>query len=156
MVFIRPARPDDAAVIASFNAAMALETESVVLDPKRVHAGVAALLADPSKGFYTVAETEGTVIGQTMVTYEWSDWRNGVFWWLQSVYVATGWRGRGVFRKLLEHIEIRARAEACGLRLYVERHNQRAARVYETLGFAPTAYNLYEKDFVTLERSGQR
>ena len=139
-------------MIAAFNSAMALETESVVLDAERVAAGVAALLADPAKGFYTLAEAEGAVVGQTLVTYEWSDWRNGVFWWLQSVYVTPEWRGRGVFRRLFEHIETRARSEACGLRLYVERHNHSAARVYETLGFTPTVYDLYEKDFVTLAR----
>lgn len=155
---IRLAGPPDAAVIASFNAAMARETEHLELDPARLRAGVEAVLLDSSKGFYLLAEDEeeqgGRIIGQLMITYEWSDWRNGVFWWIQSVYVAPESRGRGTYRRLYEHVRKRA-AEAgnvCGLRLYVERDNKRAQAVYIRQGMRATAYDMYEVDFV-LSRS---
>jgi ribosomal protein S18 acetylase RimI-like enzyme len=89
-----------------------------------------------------------------MITYEWSDWRNGNFWWIQSVYVRPDARGRGVFRRLYQAVEEAARksGESCGLRLYVEGENERAQRVYEGLGMKSTSYRFYEVDFV-LQRS---
>lgn len=146
---IRPARPADAAIIARFNRAMALETEARKLSPPRVLHGVKALLADPAKGAYFVAEADGEVIGQTLITYEWSDWRNGNFWWIQSVYVAPAHRGRGVFKALHQHIHQLARRQkdVCGLRLYVDGHNAQAKEVYARLGLARTDYELWEEDF---------
>ncbi len=149
-VTIRPAALADAETIAAYNAAMARETEHLELDPPRLHSGVRAVLADPSKGFYLVAEQAGRVIGQMMVTFEWSDWRNGVFWWIQSVYVHPEFRGQGVFKQLYRHVEDRARSDGgvCGLRLYVEKENRNAQRTYQRLGMAKTSYDVYEVDFV--------
>jgi GNAT superfamily N-acetyltransferase len=99
---------------------------------------------------YFVAEVDGTVVGQLMVTYEWSDWRNGNFWWIQSVYVEREYRGKGVFKSLYDHVLSLARRQkdSCGLRLYVEKHNRRARKIYEDLGMKETDYLLYEIDFV--------
>ncbi len=128
---------------------MALETEHTSLDRSRLRAGVEALLADPAKGFYLVAESDGEVVGQLMITYEWSDWRNGTFWWIQSVYVAPAHRGRGVFKALYRRVEELASQNGgvCGLRLYVERQNDRAKAVYEGLGMAATHYQMMEVDY---------
>lgn len=147
---IRLAELPDAAVIAGFNAAMAKETEHLELDADRLRAGVEAVLSDSSKGFYFVAESTGGVVGQLMITFEWSDWRNGNFWWIQSVYVDTPARGSGVYKKLYTFVR-EAAAEAgnvCGIRLYVERDNTRAQEVYRRQGMHATAYRIYEVDFV--------
>jgi GNAT superfamily N-acetyltransferase len=140
----------DAAAIAGFNMAMAWETEGIALDPDRVRAGVAAALADPSKALYFIAEEQGRPAGQLMITYEWSDWRNGVFWWIQSVYVEPDRRRRGVYRALHADVLRRAResAEVCGVRLYVERRNTRAQAAYESLGMRRAHYDIFEVDFV--------
>ena len=149
-VRVRPARARDATVIARFNRAMALETERRKLSRQRVLRAVKALLADPAKGAYFVAEFGNEVIGQLLITYEWSDWRNGNFWWIQSVYVAPAWRGRGVFKALHAHIEQLAmrRKHVCGLRLYVDEGNAKAKKVYARLGLKATHYELWETDFV--------
>ncbi len=149
-IVIRPARAADAAVIAEHNRAMAAETEGLQLEAAVAAEGVKAVLEDPGKGFYTVAEAGGRLIGQMMITFEWSDWRNGVFWWIQSVYVQPEFRGRGVFGELYRHILALARADrtVCGVRLYVEAGNDRARRVYEHLGMRRTSYGIYEVDFV--------
>jgi GNAT superfamily N-acetyltransferase len=148
-MLIREARPSDADVIAQFNANMALETEHLRLDMDRLLDGVRAVLEDPSKGFYQVAEIDGQVAGQAMITFEWSDWRNANFWWLQSVYVDRAYRGQGVFSAIYQHLlEEARRAGACGLRLYVERENARAQRTYEHLGMQRSDYAMYEIDFV--------
>jgi GNAT superfamily N-acetyltransferase len=146
---IRPASITDAPIVADFNARLADETEGIRLDPEILRAGVEAVLADPAKGLYWIAEAKGEVIGQLMITLEWSDWRNGYFWWIQSVYVRTDFRGRGVFKALYEFISTEAarRTDVCGLRLYVEQHNARARRTYERLGMRLTGYQLYEADF---------
>jgi GNAT superfamily N-acetyltransferase len=146
---IRDARPSDAAVIARFNVKMAMETEDRALDPGLIDPGVAAVLADATKGRYWVAELDGEVIGQLMVTYEWSDWRNGAFWWIQSVYVRSDSRRKGVFSLLHRHVESIARAtpDVCGLRLYVERDNRRAQKTYLALGMSAPGYQVMEVDF---------
>jgi len=148
-ITIRPGTPADAPIIANYNALLARETEHLELDPVRLRAGVDAVLSDSTKGSYWVAEAEGEVVGQLMITFEWSDWRNGVFWWIQSVYVRQDWRTRGVFKALYEHVHRLAKAggDVCGLRLYVEGENQRAKRTYQRLGLRPTCYELYEVDF---------
>jgi GNAT superfamily N-acetyltransferase len=150
---VRDASLADAPVIAAFNAAMALETENVTLDPERVRAGVEAILADPAKGFYLAAFDGGDIAGQLLVTFEWSDWRNGAFWWIQSVYVKPGYRRRGVYRRLYEAVRERARLapDVCGLRLYVDRANGPAKAVYAALGMRRSEYEMFEVDFV-LER----
>lgn len=146
---IRDAVPADAALLAGFNRAMALETESRDLAPGVVEAGVRAVFEADGHGFYLVAESAGEVIGALMVTFEWSDWRNGRFWWIQSVYVQPGHRRNGVFRRLYRHARDRARAsgDACGLRLYVDRGNGGAQRTYGSLGMSETGYLLYEEEF---------
>lgn len=150
-VEIRPATLADVPVLADFNRRLARETEGRELDPARVSAGVAAVLEDPAKGRYYVAvpATGGGVVGQLMLTGEWSDWRNGCFWWIQSVYVDATHRGRGVFTALYRHVEALARANpgVCGLRLYVEHHNAPARQAYQKLGLQPAGYEVLETDF---------
>jgi GNAT superfamily N-acetyltransferase len=117
------------------------------LDLETVRRGVAALLKDPAKGIYFVAEHKSRVVGQLCITYEWSDWRNGNFWWIQSVYVEQEFRGRGIFASLFEHVQklARERTEVCGLRLYMEKDNERARGVYQKLGLKQTHYQVFEK-----------
>ena len=144
---IRAARTDDCENLAAFNAAMAVETENKTLDPAVLRAGVARVLAEPARGFYLVAEIGGRIVGCLMVTFEWSDWRNGDWWWLQSVYVAPEHRRHGVFRALYAEVERRAaeRADVVGIRLYVERDNVRAQHTYAALGMREEHYRLYGK-----------
>jgi len=141
---VRPAAPADLATVAAFNAALALETEGKRLDPATLAAGVAAVLGDPAKGHYLVADDGGTVVGQCLVTLEWSDWRNGWFWWIQSVYVAPAARRTGAFRALYRHLEAAAaaRPDVIGIRLYVERDNARAQATYVSLGLTEEPYAL--------------
>src|SRR5882672_8146217 len=152
MITIRAANLSDTAIVADFNLRMAWETEQRRLDISRVQAGVAALLSDSARGTYFLAETEkdgATVVaGQLLITYEWSDWRNGKFWWIQSVYVAVKHRQSGVFRALFDHIQqlALARRDVCGLRLYVEQNNDRAQHTYATLGMIKTHYEVFETD----------
>ena len=144
---MRAAGPHDAPLLAQFNIAMARETEGKRLLPAVVGAGVRRMLAEPSLGFYLVAEAGGEVAGSLMVTTEWSDWRNGRFWWIQSVYVRPAWRRRGVFRALYRHLAEHAEREpdVCGFRLYVERENAAAQSTYFALGMAGTDYLLFEQ-----------
>lgn len=139
---IREANPRDCEVIARFNIALASETENIILDPLIVHDGVQTLLSDRRKGVYFVAESAGAVIGQVMITYEWSDWRNGTFWWLQSVYVQKEFRRRGVFKTLLAHVQEQSRRQpnVCGIRLYMDADNETARQAYQRLGLGPTNY----------------
>jgi ribosomal protein S18 acetylase RimI-like enzyme len=143
---IRRATPADADIITRFNRAIAAETEDLTLDEPVVARGVRRLLADERRGRYWVAERDGQVVGQIMVTFEWSDWRDGRVWWLQSVYVAPDHRRRGVFTALYEYIqrELAADADACGLRLYVEETNHRAQATYRALGMRMTHYRVME------------
>ena len=146
---IRAARIEDAAFLAAGNVAMAMESEHKQLDPATVTRGVQAVLGDPAKGRYFVAERDGRPVGQLMVTYEWSDWRNGNFWWIQSVYVLPEARRLGVFRELFGHLERLARADAtvCGIRLYVERENARAQATYRHCGLEDAGYVVMEVDY---------
>ena len=157
---VRPARADDAATIADFNVRLAAESEALTLDDATVRAGVEALLADPAKGAYLVAEQAGALVGQLMLTIEWSDWRNGPIYWLQSVYVVPAMRGAGVFRALWDHALAAAReagarfAHPSPLRLYasirdhflpvIEQHFPHLAakyrEAYRGLGHAPRRY----------------
>lgn len=144
---IREAVAADAASIANLNARLAAETEDRTLDPARVASGVAALLGDPTRGRYWVAEDGGRIVAQVGVTYEWSDWRNGMIWWIQSVYVEPSSRGQGVFSSLYRHVESLARNAAVGLRLYVDVKNHPARRTYTKLGMAEPGYLVMESDF---------
>ena len=146
---IRRATPSDFAFIVESNIAMAQETEGLSLDEARVRAGVGAVLANDSLGFYLVAEIDGNPAGQLMVTYEWSDWRNGLWWWIQSVYVRPEYRRRGVYTALHRHVAEAAQAAGgvCGIRLYVEQDNTTAQQVYESLDMYRTRYQMYEVEF---------
>jgi ribosomal protein S18 acetylase RimI-like enzyme len=147
MPTVRRATPADASVIVDFNRRLALESEGKTLDSAVLARGVAAGLADPNKALYFVAEEAGAVVGQLMLTKEWSDWRNGWIWWIQSVYVRDDWRRRGVFRLLYEHVHRLAAAdpEVTGLRLYVEHENGAAQQTYLSLGMERTGYLVLER-----------
>ncbi|MEL7239157.1 MAG: GNAT family N-acetyltransferase [Planctomycetota bacterium] len=150
---IRTAGPGDAAVIADFNLRLCRETEHRELDPDTVRAGVKHVLSDASKGRYFVAmpsDNPGEIVGCLLITHEWSDWRNGDIWWIQSVYTRADYRGRGVFRGLYEHVRNAAReAGAAGLRLYVERDNDAALATYDKLGMHETPYRMMEVMFAS-------
>lgn len=147
---LRAAHPREIATLVEFNRALARETEGRELDAARLRAGVEAVFADPGRGVYHVAVRGEELLGALLVTREWSDWRNGVFWWIQSVYVVPSARREGVFRQLYGHLLERARAnpEVCGLRLYVDHDNERAQEVYRQLGMHPARYRFFELDFV--------
>ena len=147
-LIIRPAQVTDANVICEFNRLLASETESKHLDPAILKTGVAAMLADAHKGRYFVAVTGEAIVGQLGVTLEWSDWRNGYFWWIQSVYVAKTARRHGVFRALYDHLlrEARAQADVIGVRLYVEHNNLVAQATYRKMGMAMTGYQVMEAE----------
>jgi len=149
-IAIRPATLEDAEFLVRGNTLLALETENISLDMDRLRNGVHAMFDDPSRGFYLIAEVNGIRAGQMMITFEWSDWRNGVFWWIQSVYTVSEFRQQGVFRALYKHTESLARQQGgvCGLRLYVDGHNQAAQSTYQRCGMRETNYRLFEVDYV--------
>ncbi|MBL8300955.1 MAG: GNAT family N-acetyltransferase [Rhodanobacteraceae bacterium] len=151
-IHIRAATLDDLAFLVDANAAMALETENKQLDRERLTRGVAAVFADARRGFYRIAEHRGRVVGSLLVTFEWSDWREGDWWWIQSVYVLPDARRHGVFRALYAQVESDARVTSgvIGLRLYVEWENARAQRTYAALGMAQEHYHMYARPFVAL------
>ena len=138
--------PEDAAAIVEFQIAMARETEEVELDRDICTEGVAAVFADSKHGFYLVGEKDGQVIVSTLITYEWSDWRNGVVWWIQSVYVAPEARGQGVYKGLYTYVQELANADedVRGIRLYVDKRNTRAQQVYTKLGMNGEHYQVFE------------
>jgi GNAT superfamily N-acetyltransferase len=146
---IRSATPADAAIIADFNGRLALETEGKRLDPDTALRGARLGLAHSEMCRYFLAEREGQAIGQAMVTYEWSDWRAGMFWWLQSVYVHPDFRRLGVFRRLFHHVRELAKKSpgTCGLRLYVEQHNRPAIETYGRLGMRPSGHAVYQVEW---------
>jgi GNAT superfamily N-acetyltransferase len=156
-ITVRPAEARDIASLVSGNVAMALEAEHKHLDPPTVERGVRAVFDSPGHGRYFVAEVEGKVVGQAMYTCEWSDWRSGDFWWFQSVYVAPEARRLGVFRALYQHIEGLARLDpaVCGLRLYVERDNERAQQTYRRCGMRDAGYVVMEVDMSGAVRSAR-
>jgi ribosomal protein S18 acetylase RimI-like enzyme len=148
-VEIRLATIDDRDVIAEFNGRLAEESEGKRLDLPVVREGVAALLRSPAKGRYFVAVRDGRIIGQLMHTWEWSDWRNGQIWWLQSVYVVPECRRQGVFRALFSHALAEAEADpgVVGVRLYVEEQNVAAHEVYRSLGLREGGYFVMQRMF---------
>lgn len=143
---IRSATAADLDAIATNNICLALETENRTLDPETVRAGVRRVLDDPARGVYWLAELGGNVVGQLLVTREWSDWRNGWFWWIQSVFVMHHARRTGVYRRLHAHVLAEGRKAAVrSIRLYVEIHNRQAQQVYECLGMIRAGYIMYEQ-----------
>ena len=157
---IREATTSDIDRIAEFQQALAQESEGKTLNPGLLLQGIQEIFRDKGKGFYLVAEsgvaergnaeTGNQVVGSLLITYEWSDWRNATFWWIQSVYVDSQWRRRGVYRALHNYVLgiARARDDICGIRLYVERNNTVAQQTYADLGMSQSHYDLYEIDFV--------
>ncbi len=156
---VRDARPSDLNVVVDFNFRLAQETEGKTLDRAVLAKGVGLALAEPDRLRYWVAEssTDGVVIGQAAISREWTDWRFGWLWWLQSVYVAQEYRGSGVFRSIYEHIRELARNanDVIGLRLYVEHENDAAQATYQRLGMKPGGYHVFEElwpDRITAHR----
>jgi ribosomal protein S18 acetylase RimI-like enzyme len=148
-VLVRDATPADAERIVRWNMLLAEESEAKQLSVDVLTRGVRRVLADRSKGRYFLADVDGRPAGQTMVTYEWSDWRDGQIWWIQSVYVEPGFRRRGVYRALHRHVIATAKADGgvVGLRLYVERNNVLAQQVYQNCGLANAGYIVFERMF---------
>lgn len=152
---IRAAHADDIDALARWASAMALETEGKRLDPGTVARGIRAVLEQPGRGRYLIAEVDGARAGTLMLTYEWSDWRCADWWWIQSVYVDPAFRRQGVFAALYAQVKAEAEAAApavCGLRLYVERENLAAQRTYASLGMEESHYRLYEYGLPWLSR----
>lgn len=151
---VRLARRDDLDRLTEFSAAMAQETEGRVLDRTRLHRGTLAVFEQPDRGFFMVAEiphgTSSLVVGQLLITYEWSDWRNAQFWWIQSVYVDPAWRRKGVYHRMHQAVveQARQRNDVCGVRLYVETQNAVAQAVYQRVGLRLAGYQVFEEDFV--------
>lgn len=155
MIAIRDATVADAGVVADFNARLAVESEGKELDRNRLDPGVRAILESPDeRGRYFLAELDGVVVGQLSVTFEWSDWRNGWFWWFQSVYVIRKARRAGVFSALYDHVMnlAREREDVCGLRLYVLHVNETAQHTYLSRGMKKTGYEVLEIDFTRNEQ----
>ncbi len=144
---IRLAEKSDASALVEFNQAMAMETEGKELDSDTITKGVEAVFDDEKKGFYVVAEENGEIVGGLMITFEWSDWRNRWFWWIQSVYIVPEFRGRSIYRLLYEFVKTEAEKSqnVCGFRLYVEKENVNAQKVYEKLGMESSHYLMYEE-----------
>ncbi len=148
-ITVRNATPGDTASLVAFQQAMAKETEGKTLHLEPLRRGINAVFRSPDKGLYLVAEAEGMVIGGLLITYEWSDWRNGTFWWIQSVYVDPQWRRKGAYRAMHNYVcEVAGeRGDVCGIRLYVERSNSVAQQTYFNLGMAKSHYDMYEMSF---------
>jgi ribosomal protein S18 acetylase RimI-like enzyme len=144
---IRSATINDAAAIAEFNIKMAKETEDMDLIPQVINAGVVNMIENPQMGFYLVAEADNIIQASLMVTTEWSDWRNGLFWWIQSVYVQPEFRRMGLYSKLYQKVKTLADDESnvCGFRLYVEHENVAAQNTYHALGMEETDYKMFEE-----------
>jgi GNAT superfamily N-acetyltransferase len=146
MIDYREGTPSDVSVIVDFQVAMARETEELDLDRAILTDGVQGVFDDPSRGRYFLAESDGTVIASLMITYEWSDWRNGNVWWIQSVYVVPSFRGQRVYAGLYSHVQKLVQADdgIRGIRLYVDRRNVSAQSVYTKLGMNGEHYQVFE------------
>lgn len=148
-ITIRIAEKKDGSAMVEFNQAMALETEGKRLDPEKISAGVKAVFGDEKKGFYVVAENEASeIVGGLMITYEWSDWRNGWFWWIQSVYILPEGRGQRIYSRLYEFVKEKAleNGGVCGFRLYVDLENKHAQKVYESVGMFASNYLIFSEE----------
>ena len=146
-MIIRQALSQDATELAEFNINMARETEGIELIPEVISSGVETMIANPDWGFYLVVELDNGIQASLMITTEWSDWRNGMFWWIQSVYVRPQYRRQGLYRELYERVKELAEQEKaiCGFRLYVERDNKNAQNSYRALGMEETDYKIFEE-----------
>jgi ribosomal protein S18 acetylase RimI-like enzyme len=146
-MIIRQALSQDIAELAEFNINMARETEGMELISEVITTGVKGMIENPQRGYYLVVELDNGIQASLMVTTEWSDWRNGMFWWIQSVYVRPAYRRQGLYRELYARVKELAEQEpsVCGFRLYVERENTNAQKTYESLGMVETEYKLFEE-----------
>ena len=153
-IAVREAGHVDIDTLVDFNAALAKETENKSLEPDRLAKGVRAVFESPEKGFYLVAEVDGRVAGSLLITYEWSDWRDCTFWWIQSVYVLPEWRRKSIYRRMHSWVydAARSRPDVCGIRLYVDRGNMAAQLTYQSLRMARSRYDLFEIDLTFIER----
>ena len=149
-VLVRKGITEDSDDIVRFQQVMAFETEGKVLNAATLKSGVAAMFSSYANGFYLVAEGEGKLIGSLLITYEWSDWRNATYWWIQSVFVLPEWRRKGIYRSMHDYVLNIAvsRRDICGIRLYVDHGNEIAQRTYMDLGMVHSNYDLYEMDVV--------
>ena len=149
MIIIRNTDEEDISTIVNFNSAMAMETENKQLDSVTVHKGVEAMLNNRELGFYLITDSDGVPVGQLMVTKEWSDWRNGEFWWIQSVYVYADYRKNNVYRKLYNEVTklVKESEKVCRIRLYVDKKNTNAQKVYFKLGITESNYLFFEEDW---------
>lgn len=145
-LLIRNAIPNDAEQIALFQESMAWETEKLKLDALKIRSGINAVFEDASKGRYFIAEYEGQIAASLLVTYEWSDWRNSWVYWIQSVYVATEFRRKGVYSAMYRHVQnlVEQHSDVAGIRLYVEKTNKNAQTTYARLGMDDQHYQLFE------------
>ncbi len=145
---IRLGYKKDAETIANFNILMAMETEHKKLPKNIITAGVKKILSNSQYGFYLIAEKNNQIAGSLMVTKEWSDWRNGEFWWIQSVFIKTEFRRQGIYKKLYAFVKSKAQKnpDVCGFRLYVEEENSIAMQTYESCGMIKTHYKMYEEE----------
>ena len=149
-ISVREATPLDIDALVDLSAALALDTEGKTLDRERLKQGTVAVFEFPENGFYIVAEADGEIAGAIMVGFEWSDWRNANFWWVETVYVKSEWRRRGVYRSMSDWVykTARSRSDVCGIRLYSDRKNDVAQRTFLNLGMIKSRYDLFEVDFV--------
>ena len=145
---IRLAEKQDVGALVEFNLSMAFETEGKRLSADVLRPGVESVFEDKYKGFYVVADDNGLIVGGLLVTFEWSDWRNKWFWWIQSVYIRPEYRGRSIYRQMYDYVRELAESngDIAGFRLYVERENENARKVYEKLGMLESHYLLYEEE----------
>lgn len=146
MIHIQKAAPTHVDVLIDFQQRLAFESEEVQLSGETLRAGMNAMFTDPSKGSYYIAMEDDVIVGCHSVTFEWSDWRNGMVWWLQSVYVKESHRKKGIFKMMYDNIItiIKGQPELIGLRLYVDKSNTRAMKVYESMGMDGSHYTVYE------------
>ena len=151
---VRNATRADVSFLADCNIAMAFESEGKHLDREVLTRGIVAVFDHPERGFYLVAVRDGKAVGSLLITHEWSDWRNGGWWWIQSVYVMPDARRGGVFSAMYREVDSRARASegVIGLRLYVEKENTRAQATYAALGMEPAYYSLYQASYAALDK----
>jgi len=146
-MLIRNAVLSDADIIAENNILLAQDSENITIKHETVLEGVKAIITDEQKGFYLVAENRNGIIGQMMITFEWSDWRNKTIWWLQSVYVHKAWRQKGVFTQLLKTIKQRAfERNVDVLRLYVRKDNEKAKKAYQQVKMIKEPYDIYQME----------
>lgn len=145
-IIIRTAKISDLPFICDFQLRMAMETENIELDPLILEAGISAIFRDPSKGVYYVAESGGKTVASLMITYEWSDWRNGLVWWIQSVFIDPGYRKQGIFKLMFEKLKdtVSNDLSVRGLRLYVDERNHNAQAVYKAIGMDGGHYRVFE------------